>query len=614
MLRTRLYLGLLPLLLLFIAVGLYAIYTCRQLARSIEQDLLASEALRACYDMRDAVMLMDGALAAVQHGDALAARAAYTVQRARFEKNFHDRALASSGTARAPLIQKLDAAYGRFVAQGDRLLKEGTLSPLETLRDTESALFATLQAIESITWRDSAELQRAEASASGLAQFSIDFLAAAMISAILLSLYLSYRLARSLLQPIQALKDSAVALGDGRLDRDVPVVSGDELGELARAFNTMAAKLRAYRQTTTEKMLRVQRTIEATLTSVPDPIFIVSRDGAHELRNPAAEALVRSPDFAAGFPPVLAEPLQRVLAGGDHYLPAGYDRVVTLRVGREDKHFLPRILAIGDSVTGFGGAALLLQDVTKFRLLDDAKSNLVGTVSHELKTPLTSLSMAIYLLLEQNLGQLTPAQRELVETARDDADRLLRILNDLLDLSRLESGVSQLHLARRPVAALLADMAREMRAIVDAAGQTIDVRVAPDLDSVDVDSDRIRHVFINLLGNASKYSPRGTSITLYAEPAPDAFVRFGVRDQGPGISAESLPFIFEKFYRVPGQPKKGAGLGLTIAREIVLTHGGSIACASRPGEGSDFYFLLPKHAANPGSPPPAVSAKFEPAD
>jgi len=272
-----------------------------------------------------------------------------------------------------------------------------------------------------------------------------------------------------------------------------------------------------------------------------------------------------------------------------------------LRVGRETKHFLPRILAIGDALTGFGGAALLLHDVTKFRLLDDAKSNLVGTVSHELKTPLTSLRLAIYLLLEknENLGQLTSAQRGLVETARDDADRLLQILNDLLDLNRLESGVAQLHLARRPVAALLTDAAREIHAIVDAASQAIEMRVAPGLDSVDVDSDRIRHVFINLLSNASKYSPDGGVITLYAEPAPDNFVRFGVRDRGPGIAAENLPFIFEKFYRVSGQAKKGAGLGLTIAREIVLTHGGSIACTSRPNEGSDFYFLLPKDAAQP---------------
>jgi signal transduction histidine kinase len=599
-LSTRLYLGLLPLLLLSIAVGLCAIYTCNELARTIEHELFDTPTdLGACYNMREAATLMDSALATAQRGDALAARAAYARQRERFEKSFHEQELASAGTPRIPLIQKLDAAYDKFAAQGSKLLTEGTVSPLASYRETESALAATLDALDAITQRDFAEFKQAEARASNLAQFSKDFLWAAIVGAILLSVFLSFRLARSFLLPIQALKDSAVALGEGRLDHDVPVSSDDELGELAGAFNAMAAKLRSYRQATTEKMLLTQRTMEATLTSVPDPVFIVSRTGGHELRNPAAEALVQSPDFAAGFPATLAEPLQRVLATGIHYLPTGYEHTVMLRVGRETKHFLPRILAIGDALTGFGGAALLLHDVTKFRLLDDAKSNLVGTVSHELKTPLTSLRLAIYLLLEknENLGQLTSAQRELVETARDDADRLLQILNDLLDLNRLESGVAQLHLARRPVAALLADAAREMRAIVDVAGQTVDVRVAPELDSVDVDSDRIRHVFMNLLSNASKYSPTGAVITLYAEPAPDNFVRFGVRDRGPGISAENLPFIFEKFYRVSGQAKKGAGLGLTIAREIVLTHGGSIACTSRPDEGSDFYFLLPKDAA-----------------
>jgi two-component system, NtrC family, sensor histidine kinase KinB len=600
MLRTRLYLGLLPLLLLSIAVGLCAIYTCHELARTIEHELFDTPAdLSACYEMREAATLMDNALATIQRGDVLAARTDYARQRARFEKSFHDQELAATGTWRAPLVQKLDEAYSRFAAQGDRLITEGTLSPLTTLRETESALSATLAALDAITQRDFDEFKQAEARASSLAQFSVYFLVVAMVGAILFSLFLSFRLARSFLQPIQALKDSAVALGDGRLDRDVPVNSDDELGELAGAFNAMAAKLRIYRQATTEKMLLTQRTMEAALTSVPDPVFIVSRLGGHDLRNPAAETLAQSPDFSAGFPSMLAEPLQRVLATGIHYLPTGYEHTVMLRVGRETKHFLPRILAIGDALTGFGGAALLLHDVTKFRLLDDAKSNLVGTVSHELKTPLTSLRLALYLLLEknENLGQLTTAQRGLVETARDDADRLLQILNDLLDLNRLESGVAQLHLARRPVAALLADAAREMHAIVDAAGQVIEVRVAPGLDSVDVDSDRIRHVFMNLLGNASKYSPDGGVITLYAEPAPDNFVRFGVRDRGPGIAAESLRFIFEKFYRVSGQAKKGAGLGLTIAREIVLTHGGSIACTSRPNEGSDFYFLLPKDAA-----------------
>lgn len=132
-----------------------------------------------------------------------------------------------------------------------------------------------------------------------------------------------------------------------------------------------------------------------------------------------------------------------------------------------------------------------------------------------------------------------------------------------------------------------------MKSITEAARQTIDVHASPVLTEVNVDPERVRHVFINLLSNASKYSGDGTTITLYAEPAPDGFIRFGVRDQGPGISPENVPSVFDKFYRVPEQEKKGAGLGLTIAREIVVAHGGSIMCASKLGGGSDFYFLLP---------------------
>jgi signal transduction histidine kinase len=269
-------------------------------------------------------------------------------------------------------------------------------------------------------------------------------------------------------------------------------------------------------------------------------------------------------------------------------------------VGRQDRHYLPRILAIGDELTGFGGAAMILQDVTKFRLLDDAKSNLVGTVSHELKTPLTSLRMAVYLLLEQNVGQLSPRQRDLLETARDDADRLLRILNDLLDLARLEGGVSALTYREVSIPTMLDEMMREMKPIRENAAQTSKVDLTPGLYQIEVDPERLRHVFINLLANASKYSPGESTITLYARPDASGFIRFGVRDQGPGIPEESVPYIFEKFYRVPGQTRKGAGLGLTIAREIVLAHGGTIACTSKMGQGSDFYFLLPVAPAPKG--------------
>jgi signal transduction histidine kinase len=339
--------------------------------------------------------------------------------------------------------------------------------------------------------------------------------------------------------------------------------------------------------------------MDAMLTSAPDPMFVVSRDGAREARNPAAERLARSPDFSGGLPAALDEPLRRVLDSGEHYLPTDYACAIVLRTGREDRHFLPRILAIGDDLTEFKGAAVILQDVTKFRLLDDAKTNLVGTVSHELKTPLTSLRLAVYLLLEQRLGPMAQAQIDVLETAREQADRLLRIVDDLLDLARLESGSSALSRSEVRVAELLADMAREAEPHLAGAGQRLVVSCGKTVGTLLADVDRLRHVFINLLTNASKYAPHGSTVTLYAESAPFGFLRCGVRDEGPGIPPEAVPNIFDRFYRVPGSPRKGAGLGLAIAREIVMAHGGTIGYARATGGGSDFYFDLPGNSFVP---------------
>ncbi len=600
MLRTRLYLGLLPLLLLLIAMGGYALFTCLELSRSVEVTLVANyRAMLATEEMKDAANRMHGTLYGAQFGDALAARGEFEAQKERFERNLHAQSMSSAGTPRAAAIEAVDTAFLAEVAADQKFLREGSVSRQIVDRQTANAGFATLNALTGLAGYDREVLLAELARAGRTTRATVKLLIGAMAAAVLLSLYLSFRLSRSLLRPITVLTTSAVALGDGDLDREAPVLSRDELGDLARAFNTMAAKLRAFRDATTAKVLRVQRTMEATLTSTPDPLFVVAKDGGVELKNPAAELLATAPEFAGGLPPALRSPLAEVLASGNHYLPTGYDRVLTLHVGREDRHYLPRILAVGDTLTGFGGAAVLLQDVTKFRLLDDAKNNLVGTVSHELKTPLTGLRMAVYLLLEENLGSLTPGQRELLESARDDANRLLRILDDLLDLSRLEGGATALNLAPEPVDRLLDAMAAEVRPIIDAAGQRLLVRAAGALPAVSADRDRIRYVFANLLTNASKYSPDGSEITLYAEATADGFVKFGVRDYGPGIPPESVARVFDRFYRVPGQTRKGAGLGLAVAREIVVAHGGSIACTSRMGQGSDFHFLLPAVTAAP---------------
>jgi len=592
MLRTRLLLGLSPLLLLVVGMGLYAIFVCHQLAGTFQQQLIASyDASLAAQRMRDDAIRMDNAVSNLA-GPSLADQRSFQANAEAFNRELMTEAHRAAGTGRAPFIARLDQAFEGFGRRGRPT--PGTLpGSLAALDENETALHRVLAALDELEHFDSARAEAAAARARSLAGTTTKILAVVIVVAFLLALIQAWRLAASVVRPVRDLTASAVALGEGDLERTVPEFSAAEFTTLGRAFNTMAAKLRAYHEANAAKVLQTQRTMEATLNSTPDPLFVVAHDGRPAVRNPAAESLAASRAFAQGFPAALESRVREVLTSGQHFLPTGYDDLLPLRVGREDRYFQPRILAIGDSLTGFGGAAVLLQDVTRFRLLDDAKNNLVGTVSHELKTPLTSLRMAVYLLLEKNVGSLTPDQVELLETARDDADRLLRILNDLLDLSRLESGVARLHRTDVPVSELLETMSREIRPITDGHGQRLEVRQGPGVATVSVDPERIRHVFMNLLSNAAKYSPRDSAITLYAEAADAGFIRCGVRDEGPGIAPESVGRIFEKFYRLPGQTNQGAGLGLAISREIVLAHGGPIACVSRPGQGADFYFLLP---------------------
>ena len=597
MLRTRLFLGLLPLVLLVVGIGAYAIHVSRELSGSLQRDLVRNYSdILACGQMRTSARLMTTAVGLARRSDPLEARRVFDENRAAFTRDLMAQSATSAGTPRAAMVHDVDEAFSTLVREEDDLLTSGGTGSLNTLRNNEAALFRVLATIETLNRRDYAAAQQTAARAEQMVATTERVLGLAIAAAVILAVLVAWRLAAALLKPIKALTVSAVAVGEGDLDRTVPAVSRDELGQLARSFNQMAAKLRAYREATLARVLRTQRTMEATLTSAPDPVFVVGRDGTQEVRNPAAESLAKIPEFLSGLPGGLSEPLERVLATGEHYLPTDYSCVVTLRIGREDRHYLPRILAIGDALTEFKGAAIVLQDVTKFRLLDDAKTNLVGTVSHELKTPLTSLRMAIYLLLEQNVGGLTSQQRELLEGARDDADRLLRILDNLLDLARLEAGASALDRHEIEIGGLLMEVAAEARGFVAIAGQHLEVAIEPGLEAVhlEVDIERLRHVFINLLTNASKYSAPGEPIVLAVADGGPGFVRFAVRDRGPGMSVETAAHVFDRFYRAPGQTKAGAGLGLAIAREIVVAHGGTITCTSTPGQGSEFHFLLPR--------------------
>jgi signal transduction histidine kinase len=401
------------------------------------------------------------------------------------------------------------------------------------------------------------------------------------------------------LEPLISVTKSIRLVGEGNLNQTVPVLSTDELGVLATSFNEMASQLRQYKANTSEELMRLTMTIRSILASFPDPIFVLNSQGVVELRNPEADQMAVKLLFSGvtRLPQKVDEKVEHVRATGQDYLPTLFKDAIKFFLDGQDRYFLPRIILLRDDNREVFGVAVILEDITRMLLLDDVKSNLIATVSHELKTPLTSVRMALYLLHEMTMGPLSDKQADLVSTAREDADRLLKTLNDLLDLAKLEQGPSQLTLARISSAELVDAAVQHTREIAHAAEICLKTEIATDLPDVHIDRQRIAYVFTNLITNAIKYSPKGSEVLVRAEKGQSRNgkpgIRFSVKDNGVGIPFEHQGHIFERFYRVPGTNKSGAGLGLSIAREVVMAHGGEIGVISEPGEGSEFFFLLP---------------------
>ena len=401
---------------------------------------------------------------------------------------------------------------------------------------------------------------------------------------------------RNILSPLRTLIKSFREIEQGNLDLVVQVKSRDEVHQLAEAFNSMAARLRELRRTDRAKLIRTQRTTQLAVNSLPDAIAIVSPEGVIELSNETAQKLFQlapGNSIPTSRQHGLAGLFRGVVETGAASESRGYETAIEVydQSGRA-KFFLPHAVPIQDADKHLLGVTLVLADVTNLRRLDEMKSGMLSLVSHELKTPLTSVRMGIHLLLEEQVGALNNKQTELLLAAREESDRLQTIIGDLLDMARLETGGAQLDLQEQNTERLVSDAVSHLESAFHDKGVTLEIDVPPEIPSVLADPARIEYVFANLLTNALKFTAPGGRVRVSAEPGKGN-VQFVVEDTGVGIPQEYLGRIFDRFFRVPraNQPS-GAGLGLAIAKEIVEAHGGKIAVESREGRGSRFSFTL----------------------
>ena len=597
-LRQKLALGFGVLFLIMVAIGVQSILNLTKLGESI--DVILRENYRsviACQQMKEALERIDSGLLFVLLGDGRSGEEMILKNQGIFEKalqvelntltlpgedekaaNLRDlyerykNSLAAVRDPAASTLQRHDAyflillpLFGQIKVVSDEILQMNQ----QNMSDANNEA------------RDSAA--RARRQMYGLL----------LIGTIAAAAFMAFA-GRWILRPIRRLIRSTDEIRRGNLDLVVPAGARDEIGHLSESFNAMTASLREFRRTDQAKLLRIQQATQQAFDSLPDVVAVIDPEGKVEVATESAknifglwpEATITDLPF-----PWITDLFRGAFTEGRRVTPKDQPLIQQFVQG-DERYFRPEAAPILNKERGVTGVVLVFQDVTQLRQQDEIKRDVIRTVSHQLKTPLTSIRMAIHLLLEERVGGLTEKQAELLVAAREDSDRLSGILNNLLDLSRMESGKARLEFRAVSPQSIAMDALESVRRTAQDQGLNLGAELRGDLPDVRVDPSRISHVFGNLLSNALKHTSPGGRITLSAR-AEEELVRFSISDTGAGIPAECLTKVFEPFFRVPGRGnEQGAGLGLTIAKEIVEAHGGTIGVESREGRGAVFTFTL----------------------
>lgn len=402
-----------------------------------------------------------------------------------------------------------------------------------------------------------------------------------------MSLALGYYLARRTSRSVRAVAEAAGRLASGDMEHRVEALSQDETRELAEAFNSMAASLR----TNIQDLSNERDKLSAVLETMGDGVVVIGPQDQVELLNTAGEALLGvggPPSEGVRFMEVVRDhELQRLVSLCQETGERQYGEVELLQRGR----FLSCI-ATPLSGDGSPGVLLTLHDLTRIRQVETTRREFVSNVSHELRTPLAAVRVMAE-TLERGALEEEDVARDFVQRIQGEIDRMNSMVEDLLELARLEAGQDILNISPIDIRSLMEGVRDQFRVQAETKSIRVEVSVPDDIPTVPGDEEKLRQVLSNLLENALKFTLVEGDIVLSAR-AEGGSVSVSVRDNGVGIPEEHQPHIFERFYKVDRSRRDGGtGLGLAIVKHIVQAHGGEVWIESREGGGSAFSFRLP---------------------
>ena len=600
-LGTKLLAAQVPLIAALAISGVFGGFAMRAVGRSSDRILRENyRSVFASQRMKEAAERIDSGALFIVVGQRERGREQIAAYIEPFEDELrveHDN-ITEAGEAEA--ADRLSALWRAYRDKLEVLVTRGEGESLDQyyFMELEPAFLAVKDAADSILAMNQDAMLRKSREAERLAARSQTLVVVAALLGAVLGLLASFSLTAKLLRPLADLGQAARRIGDGDMTARASAAGSDEVAALAAEFNAMAERLETYHESSLGELLEAREAAQAAIDSLPDPVVVLGPDGRVVNTNEAAQKLLgvapggHLAQIDPGFRAALDRLREHVFAGKGPYAPKSFEEAVRVNGPDGERAFLPRAAPLYGEAGGATGATIVLQDVTRLLRLDELRTNLVATVAHEFRTPLTSLHMAIHLCLEQAVGPLTDKQADLLHAARQDCERLQAVVDDMLDLSRAQHGRVPLRCEAVAAEALLHAAVQGELARAKERGVRLEVEPSADAGAAIADADRLSLVFANIIGNAIRHSPEGGLVSLRAARAGGA-VRFEITDRGEGVPAEHRERIFERFYQVPGARSGRAGLGLSIAKEVVDAHEGRIGVESEVGKGSTFWFELP---------------------
>ncbi|MBN2731869.1 MAG: HAMP domain-containing protein [Balneolaceae bacterium] len=421
----------------------------------------------------------------------------------------------------------------------------------------------------------------------------------------ILGIIMLIRFPSYIVNPIRELITRIKDIANHNYDQKLEFQTGDEYEELAVAFNQMATKLQEYENSNLDRLMSEKKRVETIINRMGDAVIGLDADNYILFANEKAVELIgkQKQQLIGQYAPDIASHNNVFHKIYKAFKTEAEQNAGYVKIGSENEYYysIEVIPVHQDKDENMNheahlGNIITLKNVTKFHELDQAKTNFISVVSHELKTPISSINMSLRLLSDERVGNLNEEQKELVTNIGKDVTRMKRTTSDLLDLSKIESGNIQLNTEGVIPGDLLEYAYETMLMQANQKDLQIELRIEDALPKIQADSKKTVWVLVNLISNAIRYTDSGGTITLnaYRDENRD-YIRFSVEDTGTGIADKDLEKIFEKYYQVDTTQKDrfGSGLGLSIAKEFIHAQGGEIWAESCLGEGSCFSFILP---------------------